>query len=82
MINCRQAGVTKYGHPDHYFLMAMLWGAIHKLVHLAWIRLALYPGYRESTRTEEGAVAGSTCVGGRAPPPTLNGRIHGVLSGE
>jgi len=24
MINCRQAGVTKYEHPDHYFLTAML----------------------------------------------------------
>ncbi|MDZ4150004.1 hypothetical protein, partial [Methylicorpusculum sp.] len=42
----------------------------------------LHERYRESTRSEEGAVARSTGVGGREPLSSLHGRIHGVLSGE
>ncbi|MBU2569037.1 MAG: hypothetical protein KJ725_03180 [Gammaproteobacteria bacterium] len=38
--------------------------------------------YCESKRTEAGAVARLTGVGGREPPPSLHGRIYGVLSGE
>ncbi|WP_404360765.1 hypothetical protein [Methylotuvimicrobium sp. KM1] len=37
---------------------------------------------KNNVGSEEGAVARSTGVGGREPPSSLHGRIHGVLSGE
>jgi len=36
----------------------------------------------ENAGSKEGAVARPTGVGGREPPSSLHGRIHGVLSGE